>query len=151
MQKLMIDTGVEEFEMPGGALRCNPSDPNVYHRFMEAIKKVEAAEKELVENAKNLKENNGAEALALMAKADKDTKAALMEAFGPSNDFDVLVEGVNLMAVAGNGERVITNLLDALRPIIEQGAKRFYDDKANAAVANAKLNRAQRRRKRNRK
>ncbi|WP_395150787.1 hypothetical protein [uncultured Allofournierella sp.] len=151
MQKLMFDTGVQEFQLPGGVLRFNPSDPNVYHRFMEAIKKVEAAEKELVENAKNLKENNGAEALALMAKADKDTKAALMEAFGPGNDFDILVEGVNLMAVAGNGERVITNLLDALRPIIEQGAKRFYDDKANAAVANAKLNRAQRRRKRNRK
>lgn len=145
MQKLMFDTGVREFQLPGGVLRFNPSDPNVYHRFMESIKKVEAVEKELVEKAKTLKENNGEEALALLAKADKDTKAALMEAFGHNNDFDQLVEGVNLMAVAGNGERVITNLLAALHPIIESGAKQFYDDKANAAVANAKFNRAQRR------
>ena len=146
MQKLTIDTGVQEFELPGGVLRFNPSDPNVYHRFLEAIKTVEAVEQTMVEKAKELKEDNGAEVLALLAKADKDTKTALMDAFGSGNDFDKLLEGVNLMAVATNGERVITNLLDQLRPIIEQGAKSFYSDKANAAVAQAKANRAARRR-----
>lgn len=146
MQKLTIDTGVQEFELPGGVLRFNPSDPNVYHRFLEAIKTVETVEQTMVEKAKELKEDNGAEVLALLSQADKDTKAALMDAFGSSNDFDKLLEGVNLMAVATNGERVITNLLDQLRPIIEQGAKSFYSDKANAAVAQAKANRAARRR-----
>ncbi len=147
MQKLMIDTGIQEFEINnGGVLRFNPSDPNVYHRFMETIHKAEEIEKELVEKAKALPDqDNGAAALALLAKADRDTKAALTEAFGADNDFEQLMEGVNLMAVAGNGERVITNLIASLTPIIEKGVKRFYDDKANAAVAQAKANRAQRR------
>ena len=36
-QKLSIDTGVQEFEINGsGVLRFNPSDPNVYNRFMES-------------------------------------------------------------------------------------------------------------------
>lgn len=147
MQKLTIDTGIQEFEINnGGVLRFNPSDPNVYHRFMDTIHKVEDIEKALVEQAKTLPDqDSGAAVLALLAKADKDTKVALTEAFGADNDFEQLMEGVNLMAVASNGERVITNLLDSLRPIIEKGVKRFYDDKANAAVAQAKANRAQRR------
>ena len=62
-----------------------------------------------------------------------------------NNSFDAIVDGVNLMAVAGNGERVITNLLAALYPVIEQGVQKFYDDKANAAVAAARANRQQRR------
>lgn len=147
MQKLSIDTGIQEFQINnGGVLRFNPSDPNVYHRFMKTIHKVEDIEKNLVEQAKTLPEqDSGPAVLNLLAKADRDTKAALTEAFGADNDFEQLLEGVNLMAVCENGERVVTNLLAALTPIIEKGVKRFYSDKANAAVAQAKANRAQRR------
>lgn len=146
-QVLSIDTGVQEFEINGsGVLRFNPSDPNVYNRFMEMLDKVQTVENELVEKAGQLpQENNGAAALSLLAEADRKTKAALREAFGQENDFDQLLGGVNLMAVAGNGERVVTNLLDALRPIIEEGANRFYEDKAGAAVAQATANREARR------
>ena len=146
-QKLSIDIGVQEFEINGsGVLRFNPSDPNVYNRFMEMLEKVQTVENELVEKAGQLpKEDNGVAALALLADADRKTKAALQEAFGQENDFDRLLGGVNLMAVAGNGERVVTNLLDALRPIIMDGASRFYEDKANAAVAKAQANREARR------
>ena len=146
MQKLNVDIGVREFQIGDGVLRFNPSDPNVYQRFMEAIPKVEAVEQELVEKAQQIPrdENNGKEALRLMAEADAKTKALLDEVF-TGNSFDAIVDGVNLMAVAGNGERVITNLLAALHPIIEQGVQRFYDDKAAAAVAAARANRQQRR------
>lgn len=146
MQKLNVDIGVREFQIGEGVLRFNPSDPNVYQRFMEALPKVEAVEQELVEKARQIPhdENNGKEALRLMAEADTKTKALLDEVF-TGNSFDAIVDGVNLMAVAGNGERVITNLLAALQPIIQQGAKRFYDQKAGEAVAAAKANRQQRR------
>ena len=51
-QVLSIDTGVQEFEINGsGVLRFNPSDPNVYNRFMEMLDKVQAVENELVELA----------------------------------------------------------------------------------------------------
>ena len=146
-QKLSIDTGVQEFEINGsGVLRFNPSDPNVYNRFTEMLEKVQAVENELVAKAGQLpKEDNGVAALSLLAEADRKTKAALQEAFGQENDFDQLLGGVNLMAVAGNGERVVTNLLDALRPIVQEGASRFYEDKANTAVAKAQANRKARR------
>ena len=44
MQKLNVDIGVREFQIGEGVLRLNPSDPNVYQRFMEALPKVEAVE-----------------------------------------------------------------------------------------------------------
>lgn len=146
MQKLNVDIGVREFQIGDGVLRFNPSDPNVYQRFMEAISKVEAVEQELVEKAQQIPrdENNGKEALRLMAEADAKTKALLDEVF-TGNSFDTILGGVNLMAVAGNGERVITNLLAALHPIIEHGVQKFYGDRANAAVAAARANRQQRR------
>ena len=146
MQKLNVDIGVREFQIGDGVLRFNPSAPNVYQRFMEAIPKVEAVEQELVDKAQQIPrdENNGKEALRLIAEADAKTKALLDEVFA-GNSFDSLLGGVSLMAVAGNGERVVTNLMAALYPIIERGTQKFYDDKAAAAVAAARANRQQRR------
>ena len=144
MQKLNVDIGVREFQIdhgvtpgtriptgeePDGVLRFNPSDPNVYQRFMEAIPKVEAVEQELVEKAQQIPrdENNGKEALRLIAEADAKTKALLDEVFA-GNSFDSILGGVSLMAVAGNGERVVTNLMAALYPINVRGTQKFYDD-----------------------
>ena len=53
---------------------------------------------------------------------------------------------MNLLAVADNGERVITNLLAALQPIMVSGAEKCAQQKVGAAVAKAQQNRAQRRR-----
>ena len=78
--------------------------------------------------------------LELMRSADAKAKEELNKVFR-GNDFNALLEGVNLMAVAGNGERVATNLMQALTPIVEAGTKRF----AETTVAQAKANRAQRR------
>ena len=128
-------------------LRINASDPNLYDRFVQAIKDISALEDEMVAKAKELPKeaDNGGEFVHLMRQTDLKVKEKLNEVFGLDNDFDVILQKVNLMAVGENGERIITNLLAALTPLVEEGAKRFYENKANTAVAAAKANRAQRR------
>lgn len=151
MEKLVFDSGVKEFKINGnGVLRFNPSDPNVYARFLDAMDKIRTVETDLVSRAKELEkaenqEENGAAVLRLMRDADRDTKKILSEVFGADNDFDKILGGVNMLAVAGNGERVITNLLSALQPIMVEGAQNCAKQQTDAAVAQAKRNRAQRR------
>lgn len=151
MEKLVFDSGVKEYKLgTGGVLRFNPSDPNVYARFMDAMDKIRAVEADLVEKAKTLEqvekqEESGAAVLRIMRDADRDTKKILSEVFGADNDFEKILGGVNVLAVAGNGERVITNLLAALQPIMVQGAETCAKQRSDAAVAQAKQNRAQRR------
>jgi hypothetical protein len=53
--------------------------------------------------------------------------------FGESNDFHKLLGGVNLLAVADNGERVVTNLFAALEPVLVEGAKRCAGQQAEKA------------------
>lgn len=151
MEKLIFDSGVKEYRVNGsGVLRFNPSDPNVYARFMDAMDKIQAVESKLVAKAKDIEqaenqEESGAAVLRLMAEADREIKTVLTQVFGGDNDFDQILGGVNLLAVAGNGERVITNLLTALQPIMVSGAERCAKQQADTAVAQAKQNRAQRR------
>ena len=145
MEQLLFDSGVKEYQLPGGVLRFNPSDPNVYARFMECTDKIRAVEQQMAAKAKILSDkkpdNIGEESLRIMRETDTKIKAILNEIFGHKNDFDKLLEGVNLMAVGTNGERVITNLLDVLQPIMEDGAKACVSSEVSAA----KLNREQRR------
>ena len=65
----------------------------------------------------------GQEILKLMGTADEKMKGILNWVFGGSNDFHKLLEGINLLAVAENGERVVTNLFEALEPVLVEGAK----------------------------
>ena len=149
--KLSIDTGVKEYEINGGeangggTLRFNPADPNVYNRFFAAQEELLAVDREMAARADELDgKEDGEKAEAyyrLMADYDAKIKARLQEMFGAQNDFDALLGGVNIMAVAKNGERVVTNLLAALEPIITEGARSSVEGK----VAAAKANRAQRR------
>lgn len=145
MEKLILDSGVKEYQLPGGILRFNPSDPNVYARFMESTNKIKQVEQEMAAKAKIISSkkdgNMGEESLRIMKETDTRMKAILNDVFGHGNDFDMLLEKVNLMAVAGNGERVISNLLNALQPIMESGVQACINDEVNIA----KLNREQRR------
>ncbi len=146
MEKIQFDSGVKEFKINGsGVLRFNPGDPNVYARFLEAAEKIQGVENSLTEQAKAMPEQDaGAAAVQLMAQADKQMKEILGWVFGPSNDFDKILGGVNLLAVAGNGERVVTNLFTALQPILVEGAQRCAQEKTQAAVAKANARRASR-------
>ena len=107
MEQLTIDTGLREYavnggpEHGGGVLRFNPSDPNVYSRFCTLQNQLQELEQQV-----QAQSPTGTDAIQLLAQADQRAKGLLAEVFGPGNDFDAMLGGTNLLAVAGNGERV---------------------------------------------
>lgn len=138
MEKIQFDSGVKAYRINGsGVLRFHPGDPNLYTRFLEAVDKFKALEQELA--AESLEEG---QILTAMQAADKKMKELLAWVFGEGNDFDKILEGVNLLAVADNGERVITNLLLALEPVLLEGAKRCAAVKTQQAQRKAEARRA---------
>lgn len=145
MEILNLDIGLKEYRLTeNGVLRFNPSDPNVYSRFLDAEAAIRAVEKEMSEKANGANvgsEDAGALAIRIMSETDAKMKNILNGIYGHGNDFHAILEGVNLMAVGNNGHRIIDNLLNVLTPIMEQGAKDFANDEISAA----KLNREQRR------
>lgn len=146
MQKLNFDLGLKEYEIGGGVLRFNPGDPNVYARFAEAGNRLTAVEKKLVAKAEAAgEEAPGETVLALMAEADREIKEILAWIFGDHNDFGAIFCGVNVMGVASNGERIITNFVNAVQPILDAGAKKCASQQVNGALNKARKNRAQRR------
>ena len=146
MQQINFDNGVKAYKInEDGVLRFNPGDPNLYARFLDAADKIQEIENNMAAKGKEIDENDGAGSLRLLAEADRQIKEILSWVFGKNNDFDEIMGGVNLMAVAGNGERVITNLLSALTPILEKGAKKCAEQQIGDAVKQAQTNRAQRR------
>ena len=149
MKKFTIDTGIEEFEInEGKILRFNPSDINLYKRFIDAQGEILAVEKKLVEKAEAAGDNmTGETVILLLSEADAEMKAIFNHVFGEGNDFNDIFEGVNLMSVAGNGERVVTNFVAAITPTIEEGAKKAAHAQAAGRAAQIKGNRAQRRAK----
>lgn len=146
MQKIIFDSGVQEFELGSGVLRFNPADPNVYARFMDAADEILKIEQELVEKGKTM-DANGETVIRIMAEADKRAKELLNEVFGCGNDFHAILGGTNLLAVGANGERVITNLFHALTPIMVSGAQKCAAGKVTQARANRAQRRARKRKK----
>lgn len=139
MEKIQFDSGIREYKLNGmGALRFNPGDPNLYARFMEAADRIGEIEKELTLQA----HAEGASLAALLQSADRRMKETLGWVFGPGNDFDKLLGGVSLLAVASNGERVVTNLFAALEPVLVSGAESMTRQKTDEAVAKARHRRA---------
>lgn len=131
MEKIQFDSGVRSYRINGaGILRFNPCDPNLYRRFMEAVEKLQAVEAELTQQAETAQAQD---IVKLMGAADEKMKGILNWVFGGDNDFHKLLGGVNLLAVAENGERVVTNLFEALEPVLVAGAKRCASQQANKA------------------
>ena len=131
MEKIQFDSGVRSYRINGGGiLRFNPGDPNLYSRFLEAVGKLQEAEKELTRQAETAQAED---IVKLMQQADEKMKNILGWVFGESNDFHKLLGGVNLLAVADNGERVVTNLFAALEPVLVEGAKRCAGQQAEKA------------------
>lgn len=136
MEQIIFDNGIREYQLGSGVLRFNPGDPNLYARFLEAAEKIQAMEEKLLQQAKEM-ESTGEQVVMLLRRADSQMKETLRWVFGEANDFDKLLGGVNLLAVAANGERVVTNLFGALQPILVAGAKALTKEKTEAAVAKA--------------
>ncbi len=145
MKTLSFDIGIREFQIEGaGVLRFNPSDFNVYNRFISAKDEIQKVEDELVAKGTALGDNpDGSDVIKLMREADLRVKGILTDVFGAQNDFDEILNGVNLMAVSSNGERVITNFLAALAPVMQDGLRSLAKNDAEAAKSGP--NRAQRR------
>lgn len=102
MEKMTIDCGMRQYKINGkGVLRFNPNDPNVYARFGEFLEHLPQPEGEL-------------------SQVDKQLKEKLGQVF-PGNDFEALLEGVSLLAVASNGQSVLANLILAVLPVLERG------------------------------
>ncbi len=138
-EKFTIDYGMKEYEINGsGVLRFNPSDPNLYQRFKRLGTDIAALEKEIAST------EDGGDNIDLLYQYDRRVKTMLAQTFGAKNDFDAIFEGVNVMGVACNGELVITNFLNALRPVIEDGVKAYVKLEAQKAVRQANAERAAR-------
>lgn len=136
MEKIKFDAGMHSYRLGDlGVLRFNPSDPNLYSRFLEALEKLRSLEGALPERVAHLDAADGAGVVDILTQVDKEMKALLNWVFGPGNDFHEILRGVNLLAVAGNGERVVTNLFAALEPVLVSGAKRCAQEQAQAAKA----------------
>lgn len=136
MEKIQFDSGIRSYRINGaGILRFNPGDPNLYTRFLEAVEKLKAVEAELAEQVQN---TQGADIVKLMTCADEKMKGILNWVFGADNDFHKLLNGVNLLAVAENGERVVTNLFEALEPVLVEGARRCAGEVAAKARGRVK-------------
>ena len=150
-QTIQFDDGLLRLDINGnGLLTFNPSDFNVYQRFFQLAKELPELEKRYAAEVETPPEGDltEEETVALTGREldraraiDREIKDRLGAVFGPGNDFDALLGGVNLMALGSNGQRVVTNLLNALAPCIEEGAQRHMEK----AAEEAKLNRAQRR------
>lgn len=134
MKTIALDTGIEEFSFAGGGvLRFNPCDPNLYARFLEAEAQLQALEKEMTAQAESHTGTDRAAAIVrLTAETDQKVKTLLNRVFGGDNDFDKALGGVNLLAVAADGESVAAKLFAALEEILTQGAERFAAQKAAA-------------------
>ena len=144
MEQIRFDSGMKKYRINGnGVLEFNPSDPNVFARFMDSREKISKIEQELTEKAAAISQEKAGEGvLRLMAEADSKMKALLAEIFGTHNDFHAILQGVNLLAVAQNGQRVVTNLFSALEPILVAGAKACTGEAKAQAVEKARARRS---------
>ena len=97
---------------------------------------IEQIQKDYNERSKSAE--TGEDAIDLLAEYDARVKKSLAHVFGEENDFDSILSGANVMAVASNGELVITNFLDAMRPIVEDGVKTYAKMEAQKAVQEAR-------------
>ena len=133
MENIQFDSGVKCYRINGGGtLRFHPGDPNLYSRFLEAVEKLKEVEAELTRRAE---ENSGEEIVKLMQQTDEKMKGILGWVFGSENDFQKILGGVNLLAIADNCERVVPNLFAALEPVLVEGAKRCAGQQAEAIRA----------------
>ena len=113
MENLEFDTGVKTYRVGGGQLRFNPTDPNLYARFLEAQEEITQLEEAL--------KTAGAEPIALLKQADTALRQILGKVF--EADMDEILGHVSLLAMGSNGQRLITNLFNALEGILSQGAR----------------------------
>ena len=139
MDQLKVDLGMEEFDLGCGVLRFNPTDPNLYARFLDLEPQLDDLQQRL--SQKTAQATDAAGLLKALAETDRQLKDLLTRVFGEENDFSRLLRGVNLLSTAGNGLSVAENLLAALEPVLSRGAERFVESKTADAREKARQRR----------
>lgn len=145
--KLNLDDGVISLNINDNGVLCfNPSDFNLYNRFVALVQELPEIEARYLRaqgedvGANDDQIANARRELGRADEIDSELKKRLGDVFGGA-DFDKLLGGINCMACGSNGEMVITNLLNAIKPYLEDGVKRH----AERVAEQAKRNREQRR------
>ena len=116
MEQLNIDCGLEEYAVGGAVLRFNPTDPNLYARFMQLEGQLGQLRKELEQKVSAATE--ASQVLTVLEETDRTFKDLLTRVFGPQNDFSKLMEGVNLPFCGRKSA-------DGLRTGAEEGRRAF--------------------------
>lgn len=125
MEKLVFDNGMKEYEVNGHILRFNPTDPNVYSRFVRAIDEIKTLETENVAEVKD-KASYGTYMLHQMETMDSKVKDILSKAFGCKNDFHAIFDGINIAAKNTHGERVLDAFIVAVKPVMVKGMEELF-------------------------
>ena len=139
MEQLALDLGVQEFALGSGVLRFNPTDPNLYQRFMDLEPRLQELRRELLRSSRDLED--AAQVLQLLSETDRKFKDLLTWVFGAENDFSRLLQDVNLFANDEQGHSIAENLLCALEPVLTRGAEQFVRRCTQAAQEKARLRR----------
>ena len=106
---MTIDTGMQCFELDGGSICFNPTDPALYQRLEEFV--------------------DGLEQLPdTPQEADAAMKEKLNWVLGPGNDVHQALQGVSLLARGSNGKRVLENFMEALMPILKAGLEQCKEN-----------------------
>lgn len=153
MTKLTFDDGRVRLDINGnGMLVFNPSDFNVYERLYALIHELPELEKRYSAEVEAPDEGTQDEQAAAVELAGRELirakeidsliKSKLSHVFGAENDFDKLLGGINLMAFGNNGERIVTNFLNAILPYVEEGLAKHAGKEVAAAHANREQRRA---------
>lgn len=132
MKEIKLDTGLQEYRLGAGTLRFNPADANLYDRFRQATEKLQAMTEGLQEKE---------DPIAQLVQLDAELKKLLSWVFGAGNDFDKMLEGVNLLSVTARGKTLIEGLLEALEPVLAEGARTCVERTCAQAVKKAKSRR----------
>ena len=107
-------------------------------KFIKELPELEKKYHSEVELSRNEEKEDGSfgvvESGTDLAKAiDTEVKEKLNSVFGLGADFDMFLGGVNCMGFGMNGERIITNTLNAITPYLENGVQKHMDDAAETA------------------
>ena len=152
MEKLIFGTGLKRYEVNdnGAIFSFNPTDINLYARFIkmrDAVLKIGAEVEKKAEEI-NESEEKSVEAFAsTMEDADRRVKQELTECFGKSNDFEHIFDGSNVFSPTLSGNWLITEFITAITPIIEKEVAAFTKERAKRKASQIKQNKAKRKSK----
>ena len=119
MNQIEFDSGVKDYRIGGGVLKFNPTDPNLYGRFLDGVEELVKLEADFDEVG-----------VTALQELDRQMKTVLQGVFGPGNDLEAVFGGMSLLAVGENGHCLLENFLSALEPILTEGALRFAGGQA---------------------